>query len=744
MAVQANPDFVLLIRWALVGLSVQQRYCQRLAIHHQKTTYYSWQSLSSFSDSLNINYICPATKETDGTRLHSYSYVNSPAQRLHSLLSKVETTMNDLTTVATFTYQATGNALRTTESTIGHDGAHSSKSATYSVFTRHLLEQIDENGTLTCIRYTPDGKIAEKSTRTGPNNIETRCFNYTYPDPASTNLWPVMTETNTAGLRREYQYDGTGRLCRIMQQDDDAPLNAEEYTGTLREVKNLAYNSLGQLIRETSLDWLWDLNASITERLSTPVRKSKEYEYDGWGEVAITRHNDGRVEIDSHDPVDNSYLQGLQGLSMVLTQNNAFDEPEFVALMDTDNGIHARTSMSYDGFGRQVSEIDNNGATTCFKWDVFDRLVHKTLPDGTVVKKTYAPFTTEKCISTLTVQGVAFASAQYDGLERVSQDQCGERTQRYQYRNGERLPNAIIPPANQPHMRRYAFHLDNTITSMTAPGINQVFNYNDKSGKMTQAHEGNLNQQMDYFPSGLLQEERMVVNNVDMSATTYRHSMSGLLQFKRDSKGIEHRYYYDDVGRLKRSTHATQEIMYEYDNFSRISTIETRDGTATFTTTIRYDSFSREVMRTYQAGNHVSTLKLAYTPEGKICERELRDTSLLLLEKYSYDQNDRLCHYQCSGKNAPRDHQGRVLSAQHYQYDCWGNITRLENTHDGVTSAVTYEFNPNDPTQLSSIVENGQRVTLQYDVNGNLTSDEKGQKLVYDAKKPFSGSEKCK
>lgn len=699
-----------------------------------KTTRYTWQSLPSFSDSLNINYICPACEETDGMLLRCYSYVNSPMQRLHSLLSKVETTMNKLTTVAAYTYQATSNTLRTTENITGHDGTRSSRSSTYSVFTRHLLEQTDENETLTRFSYTPEGNVAEKSIRTGPNSIETRHYAYIFPGMSSSHTWPVMTETNTAGLSRQYQYDGAGRLCRILQQDDDAPVNPTNYAGTLREVKNLAYNSLGQLIRETSLDWLWNLNSSTSQRLLTPVRKSKEYEYDGWGEVAITRHSDGRVEIDSYDPVTNTYRQGLQGLGMVLTKNNSFDEPEFVFLMDADNGIHARTSMSYDGFGRQVSETDNNGATTRFKWDNFDRLTLKTLPDGTVVEKTYAAFTTEKCISRLTVQGVAFASAQYDGLERVSQEQCGERTQRYQYRNGERLPNAIIPPANQQHMRRYAFHLDNAITSMTAPGINQVFNYNNKTGKMTQAHEGNLNQRMDYFPSGLLQGERLVISNVAMSATTYRHSMSGLIQFKRDSKGIEHRYYYDDLGRLQRSTHATQEVLYSYDNFSRVRAIGTRDGTATFTTTISYDSFSREIKRTYQAGNHVTTLNLAYTPEGKICERELRDTSLLLLEKYRYDQNDRLCHYQCSGKNAPRDHQGRTLSAQQYQYDCWGNITRLENTHDGITSIVAYEFSPNDPTQLSSIVENGQRVTLLYDANGNLTRDEKGQTLVYDAK----------
>lgn len=699
-----------------------------------KTSRYTWQTLPSFSDSLNINYVCPASEETDGIWLRRYSYVNSPTHRLHSLLSRIQTTMNNLTTVAAYTHQATSNTFCTTVNITGHDGTRSSRSSTYSVFTRNVLEQTDENETLTRFSYTPDGKVAEKSIRTGSNSMETRQYAYTFPGTSSANIWPVMTETNTAGLRRQYLYDGAGRLCRIMQQDDDAPVNPENYAGTLREVKNLAYNSLGQLIRETYLDWFWDLNTNTSQRLLTPVRKSREYEYDGWGNVAITRHNDGRVEIDSYDPVTNAYRQGLQGLAMVLTQNNAFDEPEFVALLNPDNSLHARTSMDYDGFGRMVSSTENSGAMTRFKWDNFDRLIRKTLPDGTLVEKTYASFTPEECVSAISVQGVLFATAQYDGLERVSQDQSGGRTQRYEYRNGERLPHAFTTAGNQLQTRRYAFHLDDAITRMTAPGIDKLFDYNEKSGKLTLAREGNLNHQMDYFPSGLLQSERMHVSNVGTSARTYRHSMSGLIQFKRDSKSKDHRYYYDDVGRLQRSTHATQEVVYSYDSFSRVRTIETHDGTSSFTTTIDYDAFSRETVRTYRAGNHVTTLNLAYTPEGKIRKRELRDTRLLLLETYSYDSTDRLSHYQCSGENAPRDHQGRILSAQRYHYDRWGNITRLENTHGTVTSIVSYEFSLVDPTQLSAIVENGQRITLQYDANGNLTRDEKGQTLVYDSK----------
>jgi len=701
---------------------------------HPKITNYTWQSLPSFSNSLNIDNICIASEETDSMLIRRYSYINSPTQRLHSLLSRVETTMNNLTTITTYSHQATSNALRSTENTIGHDGTSSSKSSVYSVFTCHLLEQTDENETLTRYSYTPDGKVAEKSIVTDLNLVETRHYVYAFPGANSTVSWPMVTETNTSGLRRQYHYDGAGRLCRIMDQDDDAPVTSGNYAGTFRETKILTYNSLGQLINETYLDWFWDLNTSAAKRLLTPVRKIKEYVYDGWGNVAITRHNDGRVEIDSYDPVANASRQGLQGLAMVFTQKNAFGEPEFVALLHPNNSIHARTNMSYDGFGRKVSEIDNTGAVTLFEWDNFDRLICKTLPDGTQVEKTYAPFTTGKCVSALTIQGVRFASARYDGLERVAEDQTGGRIQRYQYRNGERLPHSIMTADDQLQTRRYAFHLNSAITNITAPGITQNFDYNDKSGHLILAREGNLNQQMDYFPSGLLQSEKMGVSNVASPTRTYRHSMAGLIQSKRDSKGREHRYYYDGVGRLQRSTHGTQEVVYSYDNFSRVSTIETRDGTSTFTTTINYDRFSREIMRTYQVGNHTTTLSVAYTPEGKIRERELRDTRLLLKETYSYDSHDRLSHYQSSGENAPRDNQGRVLSAQRYHYDRWGNITQLENTHDNVKSTVTYEYSPLDPTQLTAIVENGRRITLQYDANGNLTRDEKGQSLIYDSK----------
>ena len=127
--------------------------------------------------------------------------------------------------------------------------------------------------------------------------------------------------------------------------------------------------------------------------------------------------------------------------------------------------------MNYDGFGRKVSETENNGAITRFEWDNFDRLIRKILPDGTQVEKAYAPFSTGKCISALTVQGVRFASAQYDGLERVLEDQSGGRMQRYQYRNGERLPHTITTASNQLQTRSYAFHLNNALTSITAAAL---------------------------------------------------------------------------------------------------------------------------------------------------------------------------------------------------------------------------------------------------------------------------------
>lgn len=699
-----------------------------------KITHYTWQTLPSFINSLNINNVCLASEETDNMLLRRYSYINSPAQRLHSLLSMVEMIMNDHTTVTTFTYQATSTSLHTTETTTGYDGTHSSKSFTHSVFSRRLLEQIDDNDTQTLFSYTPEGNIQEKSVITGPGLVETHSYAYAYPGAASAQNWPMMTETNTAGLCRQYQYDGAGRLCRIMEQDDDSLERKDNVTVTLQEVKSLTYNSLNQLVRETDLDWVWDLNDIKAQRLLTPIRKIREYEYDGWGNVEITRHNDGRVEIHSYDPVSDTSRKGLQGLGMVLTQHNLFGEPEFVALENPDSSVLSRVSMSYDGFGRKRSETDNNGAITLYEWDNFDRMVCKTLPDGTQIEKTYAPFTTEKCVSTLTVQGVRFGSVQYDGLERVTQDKSGGRTQRYQYHNGERLPSAITTADNESQGRRYAFHLDNAITNITAPGINQNFEYNNQSGKLTLAREGNLNQPMDYFPSGLLQGERLVIDDVLVSSWSYRYSMAGLIQLKRDSKGKEHHYCYDSFGRLSRSTHASREVVYSYDSFSRVSSIETRDGQSSFNTTIDYDVFSREIKRTYHVGKQVTTLTITYTPEGKIRKRELRDTRLLLLESYSYDSNGRLSHYQCSGENAPCDQTGQVLSAQRYHYDRWGNITRLENTHGAVTTVVTYEFSPVDPTQLTGIVENGKRTILQYDPKGNLTHDEKGQILSYDSK----------
>ncbi|WP_039055443.1 RHS repeat-associated core domain-containing protein [Enterobacter sp. Bisph1] len=702
-----------------------------------QTTNYTWESFAPFANTLTHGNIMLVTEVRNGVLRKRYTYINSTSHRSHSLLNGVSTTLNNFTTTESFSYTFSNHSVVCVARTTGHDNTSQEGTNTVSFLTGDVLEQVDEHGVITRYEYTPTGHIAQKSISTGNSTPERKRFTYSYPTANSTNTWPMLTETDTGGVSHQYRYDGLGRVCQVLAQDDDAVIS-QNYNGTFREIKTRTYNSLGQVVTESDVDWAWDLNAAGLRRLTTPLSSVKHFEYDGWGNLARTTYNDGRVEIDSQDPVSKTALKGLQGLSMVQTQYNLFDEEESVSLLNVNGTVHARRTFTYDGFGRRISETDTHNHSTHFTWDHFDRRVSKTLPDGTQIDTPHSTFTDAEAVSSISVQGHQFAEAARDGLLRITRHRVGNRTLRYAYRAGGTLPETITTPDNREQIRRYAHVLNNAITQIRTSSITQDFDYGANTGKLIHAREAAVSSQLTYFPSGLLQEESTVEAGRSLSSNAYRFTMAGRVQRNRDSRDRIHTYQYDNFGRLTSTRQGAQEALYRYDSFGRKTTIDMRGTAANLVTTIRYDEFSREISRTYVSNDSSAVLTMAYTADGKISTREMQENGLVLREIFTYDNCARLSRYQCSGRNVPRNSAGTPLSEQRYHYDRWGNIIRTDSVYGSQTLSAVYEFNAADPTQLMTIIENGQRISLQYDANGNLTRDEKGQTLIYDAKNRLS------
>lgn len=701
-----------------------------------KVTRFSWQHLPAFSGvPLLSGYVCLAQEEIFGLLTKRYGYTNTPTQRQHSLLARIDSSMNNLATSSTFGYQFTTASMTRTETVTGHDGARKQTSETTAFLSGRQLRAVDENGTTVDYRYTPEGQLSEEIISAGTAQEVKRHYSYQYPAAGQGNYWPVMTETTPDGVSRQISYDGMGRVVSIAEQDDDAFLSSGSYTGTYRETFSRQFNVQGLVVTETETDWLWDLSSASPQRLAQPYRQTKHHLYDGWGGLISTSYDDGRVEKDSYDPVTMVSRQGLQGLGNVTSKKNLFGKPETIHILKQNETVYARTIVEYDGFGRKILETDNNGAVIRYEWDIFDRLIRKILPDGTQLDSTYAPFSAAEYIASVSVNNRQYGEASYDGLGRTVRDTVGGRLTQYGYDQGESLPERITTPSGSNQSRSYQYHLGGVLSRIKTPQLNQNFSYFSKTANLQNASENNVDNQYEYYPSGVVKKEQITENRQVVSSCDYRYSMSGALQYYRDALGNEHFYDYDVYGRLQRSRQDEQSATYHYDGFGRLIRIEVQGGHSKLTTTIDYDEFSREIRRVYSTHTSAEILTQSYTPEGRLSQRLLvRDSLVLNNERFEYDSHGRLQNYHCAGIEAPADSTGRILSGQRYHYDQWGNIVRLDNTYGSITEPVFYEYSESDPTQLRFVTGSDYIVELRYDDNGNLISDEKRQTLVYDSK----------
>ncbi|WP_148057952.1 RHS repeat-associated core domain-containing protein [Pseudomonas frederiksbergensis] len=186
---------------------------------------------------------------------------------------------------------------------------------------------------------------------------------------------------------------------------------------------------------------------------------------------------------------------------------------------------------------------------------------------------------------------------------------------------------------------------------------------------------------------------------------------------------------------------------FTYDDLARIKTIKTVDGAQALETGIAYDDFGREALRTFKFGQEEATQTLAqvYDEADRLINRTLKQGSDVLRdETYAYDDRGRLVDYSCEGSQCPVDPYGKTIIGQMFGFDEKDNLTFLETTFDEGHHTIDFEYNNDDPCQLSALVNTLRperpddpsyppRIDFEYDANGNLLNDEAGRSLDYDS-----------
>ncbi|HEY0286434.1 MAG TPA: hypothetical protein VGC62_05410 [Pseudomonas sp.] len=553
----------------------------------------------------------------------------------------------------------------------------------------------------------------------------------------------MIVTSDSVGRAVTTLIDGLGRTVEVRAQDVDGEPNGTEKAPAqdvdhrvkpVRTIYTAKYNHLGQLVREESTDWTQD----------APRPLVTAYEYDDWGNKAVTIGPDGVRFHDRTDPITLTHETGKEGAGKTVTTKNLFGKDDSIVRYDRQGRVVSTKSYEYDGYGRCVKESDPYGYQTHYTYDFANRVLTVALPDGAQIRKEYVLHSLEDLPSRIWANDYLVGERTYDGLLRMTSVVVGGRQEAFTYEGAQTRPATHTKASGLVTRWQYDCSLNNQPLSREVDGNAQLacsYRYDARHGNLIHAATPSRMQRKHYSASGMLEQEDTINDSVEVNAS---HSFS--LRGKRvsyvDGGGVAQMTHYDKHARVVALEQGDIDARLTYDDQGRVSrTVAlTKQTGQQIATTLEYDDFDREVRRLLTVGdNPAEELVQHFDPSDRLQRRTLaRDGQTMLDESYSYDPRGRLVGYQCSGVALPKDTNGKSIVSQVYEFDALDNITRLTTTFDGGENIASYAYERADKTQLSAVTHSHpdyvhQNITFDYDADGNQMNDESGRRLNYDA-----------
>lgn len=640
------------------------------------------------------------------------------------VLQKQVVQQNQQASETSFEYLIDGNTLKVQTIQAGFDQTRRESSVSASLVNG--LKSAEQNEDMGRVDFTYDvmGRELGKTVAAG-SAFEARSRSVFELKKNGNKVVACKLGKDANGMQSRTFYDGLGRVSLIEEQDPD---QVDEVL--FRAVYAAQYDKLGQLTREKNSDWWQGEHHGL---IST-------FAFDDWGQVRTVVHPDGSQEHREFDPVLRQETTWQEGMGKTVTRYNVFGKPDSVEWLDTAGNRQGQQTYTYDGLGRSVSQTDAVGNRTTYAYDIFDRLVQSTLPDGSVVQTAYATHTQDDLATSITVAGKILGRQVFDGIGRLTLSTVGARQTRAGYEAGRSQPAWRQRPDGQRIDYRYEPGLGGATTERKATGLLASFEYHPRLALLTQCVEQGRETRFEYDRFGRLTRETSVFG-ADSKSASYTWSLAGRPLTSTDVLGEQHTTGYDNAGRPITFQHRALRATFAYNALGQLATIDTRvpKGPGSMVTRLAHDDFGREISRTFEfEGGASQVLASSYTPAGKLARKTLKqDKDVLRDEQFTYDARGRLSLYTCEGTQRPRDALGREILKQRYVFDALDNILTLETTFPGGVNVATYGYSETDPTQLVSIANSHADypgpVTLRYDDNGQLVQDEQSRRIDYDA-----------
>ncbi|WP_434579435.1 RHS repeat-associated core domain-containing protein [Pseudomonas sp. Z5-35] len=656
-------------------------------------------------------------------------YTNNTRDFFHGRLqSKVET-VGGVRSEHRYAYRHENGNVRTDQTFVAQGVSHLRQD--WHDECGWLVKTRESGGNTVSMEYDSLGQLICETVMPDTGRAASRQFSY----QAATGVdrFVTVTMTDSRGGRTITRSDGLDRTLRVEKQDVDMP------GAPMRVIYEAQYDGLGRLRSDTQTDWF----------NGEPKTLDTRYHYDEWGHQHRSIRYAQVIVHDEIDPVARTRTEWVEGAGKTRTFINALEKPSRVERVDLSGVVREVTAYEYDGLGRCIKQTASDGAVTRYTYDLAGRVLSTTLPDGTVVEKKYAAQSQGDYPTQISANGYVVGSRTYDGLMRITGNQCGGRAEQMSYAGSSRNPSHKRTAAGKELVFTLDPLLDDRVTSRSgsqAP-VATKHRFDPHTGLLQESANSLVQRRMEYCPSGRLSRESWVTA-LDRFESEQTYSLMGKPICHTDVNGTARTCRYDGAGRPSQITQgpvagSAQEcvtVTYLYDAQEQVKSITVNDPRSgrSMVTDLVYDEFGREILRRSSSqGTDVVEVIQSFGPGDKLSQRTLKANGVRRVETFAYDLRGRLTHYTCQGQQAPVDAQGKVIVSQNYTYDYLDNIRQVVTRFAGGENTATYRYDLPDKTQLSAVTHShpayvSANSTFRYDDDGNLLNDSLGRTLIYD------------
>ncbi|WP_081232282.1 RHS repeat-associated core domain-containing protein [Pseudomonas chlororaphis] len=294
-----------------------------------------------------------------------------------------------------------------------------SSSKLVDVFTGLTLQEIAFNGTKTNYLYDELDRIISKAdfVDTEWERAETYSYEpYKYIDEVY-GYKNIVTVTAPSGMRDISYIDFNNRQSYVLE--------ALTSTATPYCTRRIQYNSAGLVECDTEYD-----KVELPNTPSRNLENRTRYTY-SMRQVSRISFANGTTQNVTRNHVLNTESSQLQGGGMYTTTFNNLGLPVEVSVK-VDNATTVLESYEYDGFGRKTKETFAPAKCNVYTYDLFDRLIAKTVKGERedVTRYTYSQSVKNMYLPTLLHYSTRLAGVEetilrstreYDGFGRLVQ-----------------------------------------------------------------------------------------------------------------------------------------------------------------------------------------------------------------------------------------------------------------------------------------------------------------------------------